>query len=303
MQCLLDSPSKLNTIQYPAVISRYDDFIAVHVNYTFSIHLDAIFLPWHRGYVRLFEQALQEECGYNSTLPYWDWPLYTNAPLRNSTLFDGSPYSIGSDGVFTNATLDIPQGTGGGCVYEGPFSNRTTTFVTFPGELITDNIKNNGSGELPVNAFDYNASCFQRNLNDWALRTNNNAYNVSVLLNQTTIKDFQNTLSSPEGSTWFGAHGGGHVAMGGVGADLFTSPTDPAFFLHHAQVDHVWWQWQQQDLKARAYALYGTKTLENVPPSNNLTLEDYLTWGPLTEDKQVVNLMLPHEGIFCYRYD
>lgn len=91
--------------------------------------------------------------------------------------------------------------------------------------------------------------------------------------------------------------------MGGVGADLFTSPTDPAFFLHHAQVDNMWWQWQSQDLATRAFAINGTKTLANVPPSAELKLTDYLTFGHLSADIQVFDLMLPFAGPFCYRYE
>ncbi|ETS84442.1 hypothetical protein PFICI_02467 [Pestalotiopsis fici W106-1] len=305
VQCLMDKPSQLDPTVYPGAKSRHADFIATHINYTFTIHLDAIFLPWHRGYVRLYEKALQEECGFNGTQPYWDWPAYTDKPLRESTLFDGSPYSLGSDGVFTNETLytgpnqTYPSGTGGGCVFAGPFMNYTTPYRDFPQSLITDNV----NGSLPSDSFDYSPGCFKRNLNDYALRVNNNYSSIAELLNQTTMGDFQNTLSSPEGASWFGPHGGGHFAMGGVGSDLFTSPTDPAFFLHHAQVDHVWWQWQSADLEARAFALNGTMTLSNVPPSRDLTLGDYLTWGPLSDDKQVKDLMLPYEGPFCYRYE
>lgn len=295
VQCLIDKPSQLDPTLYPGAKNRYSDFIATHINYTFIMHLDAIFLPWHRNFVRLYEAALQDECGYNGSQPYWNWPAYTDKPLRNSTLFDGSPYSLGSDGVYTNST----DGTGGGCVFSGPFKNHIAPFRDFPQSLITNNV----NGSIPSDSFQYKPSCFSRDLNDIALRANNNYSSIRDLLSQTNMGDFQNTLSSPEGSTWFGAHGGGHVAMGGVGADLFTSPTDPAFFLHHAQVDNMWWQWQSQDLATRAFAINGTKTLANVPPSAELKLTDYLTFGHLSADIQVFDLMLPFAGPFCYRYE
>jgi tyrosinase len=36
-------------------------------------------------------------------------------------------------------------------------------------------------------------------------------------------------------------HAAGHFSIGGDGGDVFSSPNDPAFFLHHAMVDRVWW--------------------------------------------------------------
>ena len=66
---------------------------------------------------------------------------------------------------------------------------------------------------------------------------------------------------------------------GDPGGDLFASPGDPMFFLHHAQIDRTYWTWQIQDLAARQYQLAGTITLNNNPPSRNGTLEDILNMG------------------------
>lgn len=38
MLCLLDKPSKLDHTKYPGAKSRYDDFVAVHMNQTLYIH-------------------------------------------------------------------------------------------------------------------------------------------------------------------------------------------------------------------------------------------------------------------------
>ena len=220
--CLQNSPSKLDNTEYPGAKNRYADFVATQINYTFIIHLDAIFLPWHRGYVWLYESALRDECGYKGAQPYWDWPAYVGIEggLAKSKIFDGSKYSLGSNGRGNNS-----------CVYKGPFSNYTATFPYFANSIILDNINNNGNGSIPSWSFDYEPNCFQRGLNDEALRLNNNYSCIETLLAQPTIGDFQNYLSTKEGDAHYGPHGGGHVAMGGDGADLFTSPTDPVFFL------------------------------------------------------------------------
>ena len=48
------------------------------------------------------------------------------------------------------------------------------------------------------------------------------------------IREFQNDLEGPVGTGDLGPHGGGRFAIvGDPGGDLFTSPGDPAFYLHH----------------------------------------------------------------------
>jgi tyrosinase len=50
---------------------------------------------------------------------------------------------------------------------------------------------------------------------------------------------------------------------------VVTSPGDPIFFLHHAYLDHAWWQWQQANLSSRLTDISGP----NVPSSETLELE------------------------------
>ena len=38
VQCLFDSPSKVDPAIVPGARTRYDDFVAVHINQTLSIH-------------------------------------------------------------------------------------------------------------------------------------------------------------------------------------------------------------------------------------------------------------------------
>ena len=55
-------------------------------------------------------------------------------------------------------------------------------------------------------------------------------------------------------------HGAGHFTLGGLANDPFASPGDPAFYLHHAQLDRVWSIWQAQDPDLRQYQVAGTIT-------------------------------------------
>ena len=69
VQCLQTLPSKSDPAWAPAAKSRYDDFVAVHVNQTMLIHGNGLFLTWHRYFVWAYEQALRDECGYNGYQP------------------------------------------------------------------------------------------------------------------------------------------------------------------------------------------------------------------------------------------
>lgn len=40
-----------------------------------------------------------------------------------------------------------------------------------------------------------------------------------------------------------GIHGGVHIWVGGTMSDASVSPADPVFWLHHANLDRLWWQW------------------------------------------------------------
>lgn len=55
MLCLMNKPPKLT--QYPGVTNRYEDFVAVHINQTLSIHGTGNFLSWHRYFTWAFEQV------------------------------------------------------------------------------------------------------------------------------------------------------------------------------------------------------------------------------------------------------
>lgn len=67
--CLQKKPSVFDPAQVPGAKSRYDDFVAVHINQTLTIHGTGNFLSWHRYYVWTFENALRSECGYTGYQP------------------------------------------------------------------------------------------------------------------------------------------------------------------------------------------------------------------------------------------
>ena len=77
------------------------------------------------------------------------------------------------------------------------------------------------------------------------------------------------------------------------------SATDPLFFLHHAQVDRLWWLWQQKDLKNRLYEYNGRSRDDS---DAEAVLTDRLEMHSLTPDVPVSDVMDTKAGPLCYLY-
>lgn len=129
VQCIVTLPSHSDPYDVPGARTRYDDFVAQHINQTFTSHGTANFMGFHRYYIYGYEKALREECGYQGYQPYWNWFAYQNN-LKDSPIFDGSETSMGGDGYFVQhngsvggigGNIFMPSGEGGGCIKSGPF--------------------------------------------------------------------------------------------------------------------------------------------------------------------------------------
>lgn len=81
--------------------------------------------------------------------------------------------------------------------------------------------------------------------------------------------------------------------------DLWYLYLDPIFFLHHAQVDRLWYIWQKADPEKRMMAYAGGN---GVPGGGAATLDDILPMAGLANDRVVRDLMSTVEGGFCYKY-
>lgn len=86
--------------------------------------------------------------------------------------------------------------------------------------------------------------------------------------------------------------------------DLFASPADPVFYLHHSQLDRVWAQWQAAgdgwDRIYGANALSGGNTTLDIPPSPNVTLDYVMDWDVLGPEKTIRQVMDVRQ--YCYQY-
>ncbi|KAK0648214.1 tyrosinase-like protein [Cercophora newfieldiana] len=310
VKCLQNKPSVFPAGVVPGSKSFFDDFVFVHMNQTLTIHLTGNFLTWHRYFIHTYEKELQK-CGYNGNLPYWEWGYDVKAP-RNSPVFDGSDTSLGSDGaavphqgmqiIFPGATepLIFQPGTGGGCISKGPFKGMLIRLG--PAGLPQYGSPNTTS--VPDPSQD-NPRCVKRDLNAWVAQKWTSFRNTTeLILFKNTIGTFQSELTGdPRQSTNpVGAHGGGHYTMGGdPGADPFISPGDPAFYLHHAQVDRAYWIWQNLDFDNRQ-GVWGTTFFFDFIPSPNTTVNDLVDLSPLAPPVTIKSLMNTVGGPLCYAY-
>ncbi|KAK8852237.1 Di-copper centre-containing protein [Apiospora arundinis] len=308
VQCLMAKPAITPVDKVPGVRSRYDDIVATHINQTRTIHRSGSFLAWHRHYVWTFEQALRDECGYKGYLPYWSWAKSSQDPI-NSPYLDGSEYSQGGNGEYEphNCTrglasnlLCIEPGQGGGCVKTGPYAgvmaNLTATVPSWPGITAKE-------------PFSYDPRCIRHDISvPLAQKWSGDEHIVDLLLNplyQTDIGAFQDRLQYTGNNTfgWYGLHQFGHfLTNGDPSGDFFNSPNEPLFWLHHGMVDRVWWTWQNQKPVERAFQVAGTRTMNNKPPSDNVTIEDTFDMGYNGGEVVIKDLVSTVAGPYCYIY-
>lgn len=261
---------------------------------------------------------------------YWDWTLDTK-DIDASTLFDGSPYSMSGNGLYIpgrpNITVTInlppniipqsilPPGTGGGCVTTGPFANIQVPF----GEL---GLSINGSFVNNPKNLDYTPHCLRRDLNSKLIAPSLTRENVDILLGSPNITAFNAVLNQGTAPNVLSLHGGGHlgewnaafvielttlIVLSGISkdmGDIITSPGDPIFFLHHAQLDRLWTLWQKRNLTERQYAISGTATFLNYPPTPEFKLNDTIDLGKLSPrgPQPIRDFLNTLDGPFCYEY-
>ncbi|KAI9731319.1 MAG: hypothetical protein M1834_005222 [Cirrosporium novae-zelandiae] len=320
VNCLKSKPSVFTSDEAPGAINLYDSFVAIHINLTQFIHETAYFLTWHRYFTWTYEQMLQNECGYEGGIPYWEWGLDAE-DITASPIFDGSDSSMGSNGVniYSNTSGVIvwngaPQsppskqvylgiGTGGGCVFEGPFKDWAVNM----GPVGEPNYINYPNVTELTNILGLNPRCLKRDLRPWVAKTFLTFTNItSLILDYNTIELFQAVMQGDPRyitTAQLGVHGGGHYAFGaGAGLDVFTSPGDPVFFLHHAQVDRVYALWQALDF-ANRQDVFGRGYIQDVIITPNVTVDDYIDLSKLNDKLQIKDTMDTVGGTpFCYVY-
>jgi tyrosinase len=100
-------------------------------------------------------------------------------------------------------------------------------------------LQNHLAGVKPnpqIDGLGYNPRCMSRDISKQAASETTDEKVAFLIKNSTNIRSFQDLLQNfIPGSV--GIHSGGHYTIGGdAGSDLYNSPADPAFFLHHVSI-------------------------------------------------------------------
>ncbi len=156
-----------------------------------------------------------------------------------------------------------------------------------------------------TNMLGWNPRCIRRDISGWIARkwlTAENLRNATLGPASVDILAFQNELQGRFDDGFAGMHAAGHYVMGGDETDLWTSPADPMFWLHHAMVDQLWLVWQGLH-PDRAVSIMGAITILDNPPSRNATLDDLVDIGINAPSRALRDLMNTLEGSpLCYIY-
>ncbi|POS74667.1 hypothetical protein DHEL01_v206935 [Diaporthe helianthi] len=223
--CLMESPSKS---QYAGSKTIWGDLQVAHVAQVQFIHVVGAFLPWHRWFMTVHENLLRNECGYGGPIPYWDEQVDVAAgELTNASIWGDDPTTSFGTGA-TDAN---------GCLLDGPFKNLTydlTVSLERGPDQCLSYVLNQAQFELARQEIIDSCNTLE------------------------TYNDFNNCVGGSP-------HTSGHYAIGGTMNDVSLSPGDPLFFLHHTNLDRIWWEWQALD-KARLTDIGG----QNVAQSSSL---------------------------------
>lgn len=191
--------------------------------------------------------------------------------------------------------VKIPGKTGGGCVFDGPFVNMTVIFG--PGPNLEANPRCLARDFAPSLALEK----LTAEMTDWVLEAE-------------TFTEFDHRFQGVgidvDGMT---IHAGGHLSVGGDIGDvgnMYSSPSDPLFYLHHANLDRLWDQWQRVDFEARKADMGGPDTMFAFPwdffgevPYENITLETELEFKGLVENVKISEVMDIHAANLCIEYE
>lgn len=75
-----------------------------------------------------------------------------------------------------------------------------------------------------------------------------------------------------------GIHNSGHVWVGGSMGGVVTAPSDPVFWMHHAEIDRIWAQWQAVN-PGEHPALVGSAAIMDPWPEDEVATRDIAALG------------------------
>jgi tyrosinase len=181
----------------------------------------------------------------------------------------------------------------------------------------------------------YNPRCLQRDFSSYLAVSTINTTIVDWVLSADSysVFDFHTQGTGLEVAAMTD-HAGGHMSVGGdIGemGNMYSSPGDPLFFLHHANLDRLWNEWQRsgiyqfftlpqnrlaftnapslKDWDTRKSEITGPDTMFAYPfdfmgdvPYTNITLATELQYLGLFANVNISSVMDINTTNLCYEY-
>jgi tyrosinase len=98
------------------------------------------------------------------------------------------------------------------------------------------------------------------------------ASNIPSVMGLTDFASFTSQLE--------GVHGSVHMWVGGSMSMIPTAPADPIFWMHHANIDRLWWQWQKSPQGAgKNPSLSGTAAVMDPWTNTEASTRDIVALG------------------------
>jgi tyrosinase len=214
---------------------------------------------------------------------YWnwelDWPDVTKSPIWDAE------HGFGSDGK-PGSSEPILKGY---CVENGPFAHLEIPYLDEKGRshCLSRGFLSDDNLTKEMEALEPNEMKRLLALKDY------DSFNLGLedgphLAIPHTIQGDFLLLTAPSGKIfWL------HVAFA-----LTVSFPDPVFFLHHGQLDRLWWRWQGQ--AADRLSQYGG--LKEHGSNETASKHDKLRMGGLAPDMPVADILNVGSKPWCYGY-
>ncbi|KAL8408346.1 hypothetical protein RB594_006955 [Gaeumannomyces avenae] len=266
-RCVYDLPPHPG---HPAAAKSMAESMAyVHQQLMENIHSVGHFNVWHRLFLWHYQEILRNQCGYprELPLPWWDESKdagkFSQASIFGPDYYGEAPPVVVKDGK-GYAT----------CVRTGAFANLTISIG--PVRNLTT------------------PHCLSRAVNETETAQTGKAF---VDLGNSFPSFWDMAVSQEEGP-----HAFGHTGVGSVMGDMWASPSDALFYMHHTFTDRNFWAWQQANPSNRTYQIGGMNA--TVGPATASTLDSPIRFMGLFNEATIRPLQDTQGGSpFCYVYD
>jgi len=285
-------------------ISYYDQFVYWHRqaflcsvgwkksgNWAGAAHNSPTFLPWHRQFLSMFDTMLQDVSGDPTiTVPYWDWtdPESTAAVFaddfmgragdpRQQWAVTSGPFRRGQWKITIHDPKVLLEG------YTAPKPYLVRNFGAFPpGDVslpTASEVRQTLDGHLydhsPYDAKSPLDKSFRNRIEGW--REAKDAKCESGWIDQSQAEGsphvMHNVVHLYVGGVW---EVGDKISQGTMAYN--TSPNDPVFFLHHANIDRIWAAWELDGgshYKPKGGAPYGWNASDTMWPWFDRTINSW----------------------------